>query len=156
MARKSIGLVGILVIAAFAFAAGYLPEHRKHMDAAGDLQVADQQLTEAMGRLRIVHLENLLLQALDRAAQKDYEGAQNRVTQFFVEVRATLARPDMGKFKPELQAILERCDGIQKALEKEDPGARDTLSEVMQQLARIVSPPATSEPPAILRATPAT
>lgn len=155
MARKSIGLFGILVIAALSFAAGYWPEHQKYINAVGDLQVADRQLNEAMGRQRICHLESMMLHVLDRTAQKDYREAQNLATQFFIEVRADIARPDMVKFKPELQAILDKSDGIKDALQEKDSATREALREVMERLARIVAPPTASEPPAVLRASPA-
>jgi len=156
MARKTADFVGILAIAAISFAAGYWPEHRKYLNAVGDLRLADRQLTDVMGRLRIYHLENLLLQALDHTAHKEHKEAQIVAEQFFIEVRAEMARPDMTKFNPELKEILDKSDVIKTALEKGDQAARDMLRGVMQKLAKIAGPPPTaSEPPAVLGASPA-
>lgn len=154
MKRRSMNIAGILIVAALSFVAGYWPEHQRYLDAVGDLRHADKQVNEAMGRQRVYHLENMLLQALDRAAHKEYDAAQALTTEFFLEVRANMARPDMAQFNPQLKEILEKSDSITAALDKEDQAARDLLRGVMQKLARMASPPPTaSEPPAVISVT---
>ncbi|MBI1738098.1 MAG: hypothetical protein HYR58_02490 [Acidobacteria bacterium] len=144
-----------MVVVVLAFVAGYWPQHQKYLNALGDLRIADKQLMEARANERIYHLENTMLQVLDHTAHKEYKEAQSLTTQFFVEVRADMARPDMTKFRSELQQILDKSDIIENALQKEDPASRDALRGVMQQLAQMVAlPPVTSEPPPFLKTTP--
>jgi hypothetical protein len=151
MARKSVGIAGILVIAVLSFAAGYWPEHQKYLDTVGDLRLADKRVSDVMGRQRIYHLENILLQALDHAAHNEYKEAQALAAEFMLEIRTDIARPDMTKFKPELLEILNKSDGIKGALDKKDQAARDMMRGVMQQLARMAGPPPTaSDPPAVI------
>ena len=155
MRRNSISIIGFLAVAALSFMAGYWPEHQRYLNAVGDLGLADKQLNDVMGRQRVYHLENMLLQALDHAAHKEYKEAQGQATQFFLEVRADMARPDMTKFNPQLQEILGKSDAIKEALEREDQSARDKLRGVMQQLAQMASPaPTASEPPPIISVSP--
>jgi hypothetical protein len=148
-------MIGVLALVALSFLVGYIPEHRRYVRAMGDLQFTDSQLRDALGRERVYHLENILLQALDRAAHKEYKEAQTLAADFFLEVRSDMARPDMDKFTPELKAILDKSDSIKEALEKEDQSARDLMRGVMQQLARMAGPrPAPNEPPPVISVTP--
>mgnify|MGYP001594262555 FL=1 len=103
MVGDSAKLLGAVVIAALAFMAGYWPQHQKYLNAIGDLRIADKQLIEARAHQRIYHLENMMLQVLDHTAHKEYKEAKSLTTQFFVEVRADMAQPDMSKFRSELQ-----------------------------------------------------
>ncbi len=155
MLRDSTKLMGTVVIAALAFVACYWPQHQKYLDAIGDLHTADEQLIKARADQRIYHLENTMLQVLNHTAHKEYKEAQSLTTQFFIEVRAVMARPDMSKFHSELQQILDKSDIIESALGKEDQASRDVLRGVVQQLARMVAPlPETSDPPLFLKTTP--
>ena len=155
MVRDSGKLIGAVVIAALAFVAGYWPQHQKYLNAIGDLRTADIQLIEVRAHERIYHLENMMLQVLDHTAHKEYKEAQNLTTRFFIEVRADIARPDMSKFRSELQQIIDMSDIIESALQKEDPASRDVLRGVMQQLTRMVGPPPdTIDPPLFLKTTP--
>ncbi|MCL4523760.1 MAG: hypothetical protein M1453_03450 [Acidobacteria bacterium] len=156
MVRDTIKLIGTIIIVAVAFVAGYWPQRQKYLNAVEDLRVADRQVTEAMAHQRIYLLENLMLQVLDHTAHKESEEAHTLARQFFVVLRADMARPDMAKFRPALQQILDRADIVEKALDKEDALSRDVLREVMKQLAQLVAPPPeTSDPPAFLRTPPA-
>lgn len=153
--NQSAGWIGIGIVAVVAFAAGYWPQNQKYLNANEDLQASDRQLREAMSSLRVYYLENIMLQVLDRTAHKEYQEAQNFVTQFFVEVRADMARPDMAKYSAELKDILDKSDLIEASLEKEDLASRDVLRGVMKQLAKMVTPPsAANEPPPFLRGAP--
>lgn len=154
MARHTGKVIGLMAIAAVAFLAGYWPEHQRYLNASSDLRLTDTQLREARGRERVYRLENMLLQALDRTAHKEYKEARVIASEFFIEVRADIARPDMTRFAPELKEILEKSDAIKDALEQEDQSARDLVRGVMQQLAKLVSPPpAASEPPPVISVT---
>jgi hypothetical protein len=155
MGRDNVKWIGAGVIAVLAFVAGYWPQHQKYLNAVEDLHSSDKQMREAMASLRIYYLENIMLQVLDRTAHKEYKEARSLATQFFIEVRADMARPDMTKYSAELKDILHKSDIIENVLEKEDTASRDVLRGVMQQLARIVTPPPTTdEPPPVLRGTP--
>jgi len=155
MGRDKVRWMGFIVIAVLAFAAGYWPQREKYLNAVEDLHSSDKQMREAMASLRIYYLENIMLQVLDLTAHKEYKEAEGLTTQFFAELRADMARPDMAKYSAELKGILDKRDIIEAALGKEDAVARDVLRGVMQQLAQIVTPPpATDEPPPVLRGTP--
>jgi hypothetical protein len=155
MGRENVKWMGVSVIAVLAFVAGYWPQNQKYLNAVEDLRSSDKQMREARASLRIYYLENMVLQVLERTAHKEYEEARSLTTQFFVEVRADMARPDMTKYSAELKGILDKRDAIEDALEKEDAASRDVLRGVMQQLAKIVTPPPTTdEPPPVLRSTP--
>lgn len=131
MGRDNIKWMGFIVIAVLAFAAGYWPQHQKYLNAVEDLHSSDKQMKESMASLRIYYLENMMLQVLDRTAHKEYKEARSLTTQFFVEVRADMARPDMTKYSAELKDILDKRDAIENALEKEDSASRDLLRGVM-------------------------
>lgn len=155
MGRDNVRWIGIGIVAVLAFTAGYWPQHQKYLNANEDLRSSDRQMREAMSSLRIYYLENIMLQVLDRTAHNEQQEAQDLVKQFFIEVRADMARPDMTKYSAELKNILDKSDLIEESVGKEDPASRDVLRGVMQQLARIVTPPpATDEPPPVLRGTP--
>ena len=144
------------VIAVLAFAAGYWPQHQRYLDVLGQLRASDKQMVAALASQRVYYLENMMLQVLDLTAQKDFKEARQVAQQFFVELRASMARPDMTQFSTDLKAILEKGDAIDDALQKEDPASRDILRGVMQQLAKIaMPPPAASEPPLVVPAPPA-
>ena len=147
MGRKDVRWLGVSVIAVLAFVAGYWPQNQKYSNAVEDLRSSDKEMREARANLRIYYLENIMLQVLDRSAHKEYKEAQNLTTQFFVELRADMARPDMAKYSAELKGILDKRDAIEDALEKEDSASRDVLRGVMQQLAQIVTPPPTTDEP---------
>jgi len=156
MGRKDVRWLGVSVIAVLAFVAGYWPQNQKYSNAVEDLRSSDKEMREARANLRIYYLENIMLQVLDRSAHKEYKEAQNLTTQFFVELRADMARPDMAKYSAELKGILDKRDAIEDALEKEDSASRDLLRGVMQQLARMATPPPMSDDlPPILRGSPA-
>jgi hypothetical protein len=156
MGRDSVRWMGGSVIAVLAFVAGYWPQHDRYLNAVEDLRSSDKQMREARASLRIYYLENMMLQVLDLTAHKEYREARDLTTQFFVEVRADMARPDMTKYSAELKGILDKRDAIENALEKEDSASRDLLRGVMQQLARMVTPPPMADdPPPILSGTPA-
>lgn len=155
MRRDSVRFIGACAIAVLAFAAGYWPQHQKYLNALEDLRAADKQMMDTMASQRIYYLENIMLQVLDSTAHEEYKEAQSLAAQFFVEIRANMARPDMAKYNAPLKEILDKSDIIVGALEKQDPASRDVLRGVMQQLARIVTPPPTaSEPPPFLKTTP--
>ena len=156
MTKKSVGILGVLIISALSFLAGYWPEHQKYVNTAEDLSHADKQLREALNRQRIYHLENVLLQALNHAAHDEFKEAQDRTSQFFIEVRADMIRPDMKMYASDFKNILEKGDEIEHALEQKDQSARDMLRGVMQQLARLAGPePTLSEPPPAFKISPA-
>ena len=156
MGRDNVRWMGFIVIAVLAFTVGYWPQRQKYLNAVEDLHSSDKQMKESMASLRIYYLENMMLQVLDLTAHKEYKEARSLTTQFFVEVRADMARPDMTKYSAELKGILDKRDLIEASLEKEDSASRDLLRGVMQQLARIVTLPSMADdPPSILRGTPA-
>ena len=155
MHRDNVKLIGAGLFAVLTFAAGYWSQHQQYLNALQDLRASDKQMMEAMASQRIYYLENIMLQVLDHAAHKEFDEAQRLATLFFVEVRADMARPDMTKYNAALKEILDKSDLIKNAIEKQDPASRDVLRGIMQQLARIVTPPPTaSEPPPLLRAPP--
>lgn len=151
MSRRFLTFLTVLGVAGFAFLAGYWPEHQRYLRARADLRDADKKLVEARSRLRICHLQTILLQVLEQTVRKQHKEAGELLVQFFVEVRADVSLPDMAKFKTQLEAILEQSDLVRVAIEKDDPAARDLVRELMRDLAKIVEPPKPSEPPVILR-----
>ena len=154
MTRTKIGLIGVLIISVLSFMAGYWPQHTKYLDTASDLKLADKQLREAMNRQRIYRLENVLLQALNHTAHDEFKEAQDQTTQFFIEVRTDMSRPDMRQYAADLKDILAKSAEIDHALALKDQRAREMLRGVMQQLARLVGPePTLSEPPPTIRVT---
>ena len=155
MTRTKIGLIGVLIISVLSFMAGYWPQHTKYLDTASDLKLADKQLREAMGRQRIYRLENVLLQALDYAAHDEFKEAQDQTTQFFIEARAEISRPDMRQYSADLKDILAKSTEIDHALALKDQRAREMLRGVMQQLGKLVGPePTLSEPPPAYKVAP--
>jgi hypothetical protein len=155
MQRKGSTLLMMGVVAIVAFAAGYWPQHERYVNAMEQLRASDKQMLAAMASQRIVYLENMMLQVLDLTAHQDYKEAHTLLGQFFVEVHANMARPDMSQYSSQLKAILEKRDAIEAAVEKRDPASRDVLREVMQQLGRIAAPPPPAKEPPVLIPAPA-
>jgi len=151
MNRRVLTLLTLFSVAVFAFLAGYWPERQRYLRARADLRDADREIADARSRLRIGHLQTLLLRILEQTGQKKQKRSDALLIQFVVEARAYVSRPDMAKYKTQLEAILEKSDPLRAALENDDPAARDLLHGLMRDLAKIVDPPRPSEPPAILR-----
>jgi hypothetical protein len=156
MPRNASRLVVIAVVAVVAFTVGYWPQHERYLNVLEELRASDKQMMTALARQRVYFLENMMLQVLDLTAHKEFKEAQTLTAQFFVEVRSSMARPDMTQYSAEFKSILDKSDAINDALQKEDPASRDILRGVMQQLARIATPPqAANEPPPVVPAPPA-
>lgn len=155
MKQRGSGVLIAGFVAVLAFAAGYWPQHQMYVDAMEELRTADQQMMAAQASQRIFYMENLMLQVLDLTAHQQSKEAHTLASQFFLEVRANVARPDMALYSHQLKAILEKSDAIESALDNQDPASRDVLRDVMQQLAHIAAPPQKVNAPPELLQTPA-
>ncbi|HWQ03710.1 MAG TPA: hypothetical protein VNL38_04445 [Candidatus Nitrosotenuis sp.] len=135
-----------------AYAIGYWPEHKQLAQVRGDLRAADRELADLRGRLRITKLENILVQALDRAARQEYDGAKSFVQEFSIELSANLARPDMRPFETRLRPLVDKIQEVEHNLERKDnAAARDGIRGLLQDINNIIVPPSTSDLPAVLR-----
>ena len=151
MRRRGTGLLMTGFVAVLAFAAGYWPQHKKYLGAMEELHTSDQKMLAALASQRIFYMENLMLQVLDLTAHQESKEAHRLASQFFLEVRANVARPDMAQYSNQLKAIAEKSDAIEAAIDKQDPASRDLLRNVMQELAKIAAPqPNVKEPPELL------
>jgi hypothetical protein len=142
------GLVLLLVVAAYL--AGYLPAQNQVAELRNQLRLADQELQDARARMRVAHLEYLLLQAMDSSAQNDFEIARNQAANFFIELRATAARPDMDKYRAELTALAGHNDDVDVALQKKDQAGRDKMRAMLKRLVSISEPARAVELPEAL------
>jgi hypothetical protein len=155
MSQRTFGILGMFVLAGLAFVAGYWSEHMKYLRSVADLRDTDKVLAEARARQRMYHLEISLLKVLERSAARDYKEAEILARDFFIEVQAELARPDMTSFKSELQDIAANADEVRLKLDRGDQSVRDLLRGMMLRIAQAVEPPTPSDPPAILPSAPA-
>jgi hypothetical protein len=155
MRHNGTGLLMAGIVAVLAFVAGYWPQHQKYLGALEELHASDQKMLAVQASQRIFYMENLMLQVLDLTAHQELKEAHKLASQFFLEVRANMARPDMAQYSNQLKAIAEKSDAIEAAIDKQDTASRDLLRDVMQELAQIAAPPPTVKEPPELLPTPA-
>ena len=143
-------IVAAAILLILGFAAGYFPEHEKFVRASNDLSAADKELVDVRGRLRLALMKKPLRETLWRAEAKNYEAAEKTLGDFYMEVRANLARPDMKKFQADLQRILDKQDRLFRELRDKEPAFLDSLRAMQAEMDGFIQPPGPSNLPAVL------
>lgn len=144
----------IFILLGAAFVAGYWPEHVKRARAERDLRDVDRELVETRGQLRLARLHRYLHQAILQLEDKDYEGAERSLDEFFSAIRVEMARPDMLPFRPALEKILSDGEPIRHSLHAQEVDTRELrvkiaglLNQVLESRERAELPPVLPRPP---------
>ena len=130
-----VAIVGAVVLVAGGYLAGYLPEHRKLVEAQAGAERVEVQLADARALLRIHALHDELLDLVEAAsASSRAEEAQELSTHFFDEVRSMAFSTQDARSKPVMEAVLATRDPLTSALATRDPAVVEHLGKVRKLL----------------------
>jgi hypothetical protein len=133
---KRILALGVVVLVALAYLAGFWPQHRQLTDLETQNRTLQERLTSAEGRVRLAEVLGQLLRLSDAVAAKNYGEAATLSSTFFDSVRAEAARADQPTVKEALDTILRTRDQVTTAVAQTDPSLSLALKEHERTLRR--------------------
>lgn len=119
----------VIVLAAFAYLAGYWPEHRRRQALEGQVTSLNVELAGAQARVRLGGLLGQLLAAEDAVTVQNYGQAQALSSRFFDAVAAEAARTAGGSLKEALEKLVRMRDPVTASLTRGDPQALTQLRD---------------------------
>ena len=123
----------VVVLIGVAFLAGFWPQHRRLVEAEERVQMLQQRLTEAEGRIHLGEVLGRLLRLSDAVAARNYGEAATLSSAYFNLVREEATRAERPEAKQALDQILQTRDQVTTGLARTDPSVSSTLEQ--QELA---------------------
>jgi hypothetical protein len=136
----------VLILIAGAYAAGYWPEHRLRMEAAGQVETLRAQLAGAESRLRLGVVLGRLLRVSDAVAARNYGDAADASSIYFDRVREDAAAVEGADARLVLARILTSRDAVTSALARTDASVSVILREQEVDLRRALGYPVPPTP----------
>jgi hypothetical protein len=145
MSWNRIAVIAAIVLAAGAFLAGYVPEHRLRTAAEQQSMSLREQLTAAEARVRMGQLLGEALAVREVVVRQNYGEAQELSSAFFDSVRREASATPVDEFRTVLNDVLSRRDSVTASLAKADPGILDVLRTIEAQMRRALGYPVPQE-----------
>jgi type II secretory pathway pseudopilin PulG len=133
--KKALLILGMVLLVA-AYLGGYWPQRQKLQEAEKNSAQASQQLAAAQAVVHITRLQNDLVALVDQTQNQNYGEAQKLSSRFFNGLRAELDRSPNAPYRPALETIFARRDGVTSGLTRTDAATigplRQSLNEIRQ------------------------
>jgi hypothetical protein len=128
---KRYGYLAFVILLAVSFVAGYWPQHKKLLQAQGELAETSARLSKAESTVRLCQLQAQLVTLIQETENKNFADASELSTKFFDGLRREVANTSPSGLKSSLQSALSQRDAVTAALAKGGPKAHDLLEQML-------------------------